>query len=323
MKNIIRLSAAVAAVAIAGTAQAETIGFTTLQPGAINHLQAQIIGKVVQSRTDLQVRVIPVAGTTATLAALQNRQAEISVSDVNNMGDAVRGKGMFSKMKPMPNLRVLFKLVDFPIGIMVRKDSGMTKLTDLKGKKYPIGWQAFPNGTPLGQGVLASVGMTLKDIKGVNVSGLMPQADDFAAGKLDASLIAPPAPKVREVDAKVGGIRWLDMPNTPEAIAMVKKIRPDYSIKTWMPGRPPLVGVKKPTNFLHIHSLITAGTHVSNETAYKIVKAMFENKKDLVKGHPMFGGFFPGKRMATQFSSVQYHPGAIKFYKEKGIWPGS
>jgi TRAP transporter TAXI family solute receptor len=324
MKNLVRLSVlAAAALAVGGAAHAETIGFTTLQPGAINHLQAQIIGKVVQAHTDLQVRVIPVAGTTATLAAVQNRQAEITIGDVNNMGDAIRGTGMFTKLKPMPNLRVIVKLVDFPIGIMVRKDSNMFKLEDLKGKKYPIGWQAFPNGTSLSQGLFASVGMTLKDIKGINVSGLMPQADDFASGKLDASMIAPPAPKVREVDAKVGGIRWLVMPNTPEAVARVKAIRPDYGIKTWHPGRPPLVAVKKPTLFLNIRVLLTAGTHVSTETIYKITKALAENKGDLVKGHPIFGGFFPDKRMATQFSSVQYHPGAIKYFKEKGIWPGS
>jgi TRAP transporter TAXI family solute receptor len=322
MKNLLRLSAIVA-VAVAGTASAETIGFTTLQPGAINHLQAQIIGKVVQAKTDLQVRVIPVAGTTATLAAVQNRQAEITIGDVNNMGDAIRGTGMFTKLKPMPNLRVILKLVDFPIGIMVRKDSKMFKLEDLKGKRYPIGWQAFPNGTPLSQGLFASVGMTLKDIKGINVSGLMPQADDFASGKLDASMIAPPAPKVREVDAKVGGIRWLVMPHDAAAMAKVRAVRPDYGIKAWHPGRPPLVAVKKPTYFLNIRVLLTAGTHVSNDTVYTIVKAVAENKGDLVKGHPMFGGFFPDKRMATQFDSVQYHPGAIKYYKEKGIWPGS
>ena len=138
MKNLVRLSVlAAAALAVGGAAHAETIGFTTLQPGAINHLQAQIIGKVVQAHTDLQVRVIPVAGTTATLAAVQNRQAEITIGDVNNMGDAIRGTGMFTKLKPMPNLRVIVKLVDFPIGIMLRKDSNMIQAGRPEGQEVP------------------------------------------------------------------------------------------------------------------------------------------------------------------------------------------
>ena len=140
---------------------AGTIGFTTLQPGTINHLQAQVIGKVVQSHTGLQVRVIPVAGTTAVQAAVQNQQAEFTVSDVNNMGDAVRSDGVFAKMKPMTELRVVLKITDFPVGIMVREDSGMKKLDDLRGKRYPTGWQAFPNGIPLTRAVLATAGMMI------------------------------------------------------------------------------------------------------------------------------------------------------------------
>jgi hypothetical protein len=302
-------------------ASAETVGFTTLQPGAINHLQAQIIGKVVQAHSDLQVRVIPVAGTTATLAAVQNKQAEFTIGDVNNMADAINGAGMFRDLKPMPDLRVVVKLVDFPIGIMVRKDSGMSKLEDLKGKRYPVGWQAFPNGIPLSLGVLATAGMTLDDVKGINVSGLIPAADDFKTGKLDATMIAPPAPKVKEVDAAVGGIRWLAIPDTPEALARVQKVKPDYGIMTVRPPSP-LVGVTEPTNFLRIHVLITAGTHVSDATVYKFAKAMVEHRAELVKGHPIFNGFHTDKRMAVQFTSVKYHPGAIKYFKEKGLWDG-
>ncbi len=321
MKRLASAIAAAAVLAVAAGATAETVGFTTLQPGAINHLQAQIIGKVVQAHSDLQVRVIPVAGTTATLAAVQNKQAEFTLSDVNNMADAIHAAGMFSDLKPMPNLRVVLKLVDFPIGIMVRKDSGMTRLEELKGKRYPIGWQAFPNGIPLSQGVLASVGMSLDDVKGINVSGLIPAADDFKTGKLDATMIAPPAPKVKEVDAAVGGIRWLAMPNSPEALARVEKIKPDYGIMTVSPPTP-LVGVTGPTNFLRIHVLITAGAHVSEATVYAFAKAMIEHRDELIKGHPIFNGFHTDKRMAVQFKSVRYHPGAVKYFKEKGLWDG-
>lgn len=316
-------SAAVGALltAVSFTASAEVVGFSTLQPGAINHLQAQIIGKVVQTHTDLQVRVIPVAGTTATQAAVQNKQAEFTIGDVNNMGDAIRGTGMFDKMKPMTSLRVVLKLTDFPIGIMVRKDSGMVKLADLKGKRFPIGWHAFPNGIPLAQGVLASAGLTLDDFKGVNVSGLIPAANDFEAGKLDATCIALPAPAVRKADSSVGGIRWLEMGTGPEAEAAVRKIKPDYGIMMVNPS-PANVGVDKPTPFLRIHNLIIAGSWVSEDTVYKFAKAMVENKAELVKGHPIFNGFFTDKRMDPPFSSVQYHPGAIKLMKELGVWEG-
>jgi TRAP-type uncharacterized transport system substrate-binding protein len=126
---------------------------------------------------------------------------------------------------------------------------------------------------------------------------------------------------VKEVDAAVGGIRWLAIPDTPEALARVQKVKPDYGIMTVRPPSP-LVGVTEPTNFLRIHVLITAGTHVSDATVYKFAKAMVEHRAELVKGHPIFNGFHTDKRMAVQFTSVKYHPGAIKYFKEKGLWDG-
>ena len=323
MNRILTFSAAGALLCAASFgASAETVGFTTLQPGSINNLQSQIIGKVVQENTDLQVRVIPVAGTTATEAAVQNRQAEFTIGDVNNMGDAVHGEGMFSKMKPMTSLRIVFKLTDFPIGIMVRKDSGMKTLADLKGKRFPIGWHAFPNGIPLSEGVLASAGLTLKDFKGINVSGLLPAADDLKEGKLDATCIALPAPKVREVDAAVGGIRWLEMGTGPEAEKRVSEIKPNYGIMMVKPS-PANVGVDKPTPFLRIDNLIIAGSWVKDETVYKFAKAMIQHRADLIKGHPIFNGFHTDKRMDPQYKGVKYHPGAIKLFKEMGVWQGS
>lgn len=322
MLNLARWAGLFAAVSFASLASAQTVGFTTLQPGSINHLQAGIIGKVVQSHSKLQVRVIPVAGTTATQAAVQNRQAEFTIGDVNNMGDAVRGEGMFEKMTPMSDLRVVLKISDFPIGVMVRKDSGMVKLQDLKGRRYPIGWQAFPNGVPLSHGVFAAAGMSLDDVSGINVSGLIPAANDFKAGKLDATLIALPAPAVREADAAVGGIRWLKVPDDAAARARVQKVKPDYGLITVPPG-PAAVGVTEPTVFLNIHNLIISAAWVDGDTVYQFAKAMLENKPELVKGHPIFNGFFTDSRIAPQFSGVKYHPGAVKLYREKGLWQGS
>ena len=60
---------------------------------------------------------------------------------------------------------------------------------------------------------------------------------------------------------------------------------------------------------------------MSDEVAYKVAKAVYENKKLLAQGHPTFRGFNP-KTASKQFSVLKYHPGAIKFYKEVGIWQG-
>jgi TRAP-type uncharacterized transport system substrate-binding protein len=113
------------------------------------------------------------------------------------------------------------------------------------------------------------------------------------------------------------------MDDSPEALARVKAVRPDYFIMKLEPG-PRFPGIVAPTNVLGVDLLIVAGAHVSDDVVYRFVAAVAANKPELVAGHPSFNDFHPDERMAKQFRDVvQYHPGAIKFYKEKGIWTGS
>ena len=60
------------------------------------------------------------------------------------------------------------------------------------------------------------------------------------------------------------------------------------------------------------------GNHVSDDVVYRVTKAMFENKKALVGASPMWRGFSP-KGMSKQQSGLEYHSGALKLFKEKGI----
>lgn len=154
-------------------------------------------------------------------------------------------------------------------------------------------------------------------------SGLIPAANDFKVGRSDATIFAIVAPKVRELNAAIrGGIRVLSVDKTPATLAAMKKVRRDYRIVTVRPG-PPFPGVRGPTNVLATPSVVTAGAHVSDEVVYKVVKAMAENKPELVKGHPSFRPFSPSKGMAATYPGLPHHPGAVKYFKEKGIWSGS
>jgi TRAP-type uncharacterized transport system substrate-binding protein len=58
----------------------------------------------------------------------------------------------------------------------------------------------------------------------------------------------------------------------------------------------------------------------SDEVVYNMTKALHENAEAVAKSSPTLRGFEP-KGMAKKTDLVQYHPGAIKYYKEKGLWP--
>jgi len=321
MNRISTLAGSIAVAAMAATpsiASAQTVGFATLPPGAINNVQAQVIAKVVQAHTNLKIRVTPYRGGGAVAAAVNQKAAEFGISDIVEMTDAFTGGGRF-KGRKHENLRVAFRVLAFPVGIFVKKDSPIKTLADLKGKKFGSRWTAFPNMIPLMNGLMATAGYSLKDIDGVPTANIIRGANDFKSGKTDAFGFAVGAPKVAEVGSAVGGIRLLGIDNSAAGIARMKAIRKDYFAMMVKPN-PRMVGVAKPTWVLGSDLIIYVGAHVSDDTVYKFVKALHPKRMELAKGHPSFFGFQP-KAMAKTFTTASYHPGAIKFYKEIGIWP--
>ena len=310
---------AAAAVLVTGAAAAQTVGFATLPPGAINNISVQVMAKVVQSHTDLKMRVIPFRGGAAIMTAVNTKKSEFGINEIASMTSGLTGVAEF-KGRPTKNLRVVLRLRALVVGMFVRKNSAIKTVADVRGKKYPSKWSQFPNSIPLTLGIMATEGLTFADIKGVPVTNIIRGANDFKAGKLDVGFFAVGAPKMAEVNSAVGGIRWLSIRKTPETLRRMRTVRPDYYIATVKPS-PINAGISGPTNLLGVDLLIMAGTHVADAVVEKFVAAVHANKAELVKGHPLFRGFSP-KLMGKQFSAAKYHPGAKKFYKKKGIWPG-
>lgn len=320
-KHFLRgLVGAIAGLLVGGAAIAQTVTISTLPPGAINNVQAQVIAKVAQQNSDLQMRVVTFNSPSSILGSANTGQAEFAFSSNDESGSAVQGLGTY-KGRPMKNLKIALSVFPFMVGIMVRKDSDIKTVADLKGRKMPTGWQGFPQGIDLFNALLATAGLSLDDADPVPATNLIRAADDFKAGKTDATMFAVGAPKVAEIDSAIGGVRFLSLDNTPEALAAMQKIRPQYHIAVRNPA-PPFAGVIGPTNLMEYYIVVMAGTHVPDTTVYKFVKALHGARADLVKGHPSYNAF-NAKKIADQHTGLEYHPGAIKFFKEIGLWKGN
>jgi len=303
----------------AGAASAQTVGFATLPPGSILHAQASVIAKVVQDHSKLQVRVVGYGGDTGILEAVAAKKSDFWVLDVGESADALHGRGTW-KGNAKPTLRTAITMYGFQMAFWVRKDSGINALTDLKGKRVPSEWVQQTGVIPHTTAVLAAGGLSYNDVVKVPEVNVVRAADDFKAGKLDLLFFAVGAPKVAEVAASVGGLRLLPMNPLPDSEKRMKSVRSEYYYSTVNPA-PHIAGVDAPSPVQTIDVVIGVGSHVADDVVYQFVKAMRENKKDLVAGHPNFNQFnetAAGKAQPT----LPHHPGAIKYFKEVGIWKG-
>jgi hypothetical protein len=322
IKGALYASAAIAfAIAGSGHLAAQTVAISTLPPGAINHLQASAIAKAVQENSDLQMRLLTFNSPAAIIAAAENKQAEFAYTSIEEASDAASGTNEYAG-KGMKNLRTAFTVFPFRVGIIVRNNSDIKTVADLKGKRIGSGWTGFRQGIALWDGLLANAGLSLKDTTPVPTTDLLRAADDFKAGRSDAFMFAVGGPKVAEAHASIeGGVRFLNMDNSPKAVEQMQKVRQEYSVAPQQPA-PHLAGVIGPTNLMQYYIVVLTNKDTPEDLVYKVVKTAHANKAAMVAGHPSFNAFTQ-EGMAVPHKRIQYHPGAIKFFKEAGIWKGN
>jgi len=165
------------------------------------------------------------------------------------------------------------------------------------------------------KGRLANGGLTLDDVKQVPAANPIESARAVMEGRADAGDLAVGAPIATEAVAKVKA-RWLSMDPSPEAVKRMKKYLPTaYVAKT--PGGV-FIGVPEDQYLMHMDIILVARVDISQAAIYEITKILWEHNAELVKRPGLME--WKRERFVTQEPLLPYHDGAIKFFKEKGLW---
>lgn len=304
-------------VMAAGPAVAQNLGIGTSPQGTVTYSIGATIAKIAAEKAGLTMRVQPYSGTTQAVPLVDSGELDFGLANVLEAGSAYAGTSLFQG-KPSPKLRAVAVLYPLQIGFFVKKDSPIRSVKDLKGHALPIGYSGQAIIKILSDGILASAGLTNDDIKGVPVPNIVRGTDDFIEGKADAFFFALGAGKVAQANASVGGIRILPAVSTPDGLAALRKFVPPAYVTTVEPSKQN-AGVVERTEVVSIDYMLFAGAHVADETVYKVVKALHDNKPALAASYASLADFMP-ERMAKTLP-FPYHPGAIKFYTEAKMWP--
>lgn len=296
-------------------AQAQVMGFGSAPQGSIGYNMSSAIAKVMAESANLQSRVQPYSGSSAVLPLVNSGELDMAVCNVLEIQEATAGEGPYNGRR-QANLRVLAVIFPLLSSIFVRKDSPIRSIADLKGKRIPAGFSAQVTLDRIIDAVLANGGVARSDIVPVLVPNVIRGADDFVEGKIDGGFFALGAAKVLEVHKSTGGIRYLPLSDDPKALEAVRKHMSYAYVTTVNPG-PAFAGVDVPTKLLAYDYLVAVGAHVKDDAVYGIAKAMFENKPKLIESLGAFRGFDPA--LMNRSMPATFHPGAQKFYREKGI----
>jgi hypothetical protein len=308
-----------AAALAAGTASAQQVAIGTSNPGSIYHSSGSVIAKLLNEKAAVRATIQPYASPNVFIPGVNAGQMQLGLANIAEIAWAIEGKEHFDG-RPHKELRAVAVMYPLRSAIFVRKDSPIKSLADLKGRSALDGFTSQKIILPLLDAMYATVGMKRGDMRPVQVPTVVAGADVFASGKADMFFFAIGAAKPKEVDASVGGIRMLTLPNTPQAAAAIKEHFPPGYLRLEKPS-PVNVGVTEPAYSLAYDALVFAGTKTPDEVAYHTAKVMHDNAKEMGEAFGPFRLFDPAA-MAKSFDGVAYHPGAIKYYREIGIWKG-
>ena len=251
------------------------------------------------------------SGASAENVRLVNKkEVELALVQSDTLDFAFNAKEAFKEpLKAMSTIAVLYPEI---VQVVVAAAGPIKSIADLKGKKVGVG--APGSGTEANfRQLLDAYGMKKEDVNAQFLS-FSESAEAYKDKHIDAFIVTAGIPNAGIMDVSTQNqIRILDIPADVAA-----KLTQKY---------PFLAAVKVPANTykgqtaevstVAVNAVLIAGNSLSEAMVYNLTKALFEYQADLASAHAK------GKELSLQYAvkgvSIPFHPGAVKYYKEKGL----
>jgi len=294
-------------------AQQKGLSIATGGTGGVYYvLGGGVANMLTKNLPNVKVTAESTAASVDNAKLVDARKADLSFIAGDVAYDAYMGAGKFKKKIPLRNLLVPYS--DF-IQFVAAEGAGINSVKDLRGKRVSIG--APGSGTEVkGMRILEAVGIDPeKDIRRDRLS-VAESAGAMKDRKIDAFNWAGGLPTAAIMDlAATPGIRIkiLDLGE------IVSKLREKYG-PVYFGGVIPkgtYLGMQSDVQTACVANVFCCHEKLDEELAYQITKLIFEKKSDLVLVHKEAAHIT--LQDAVVGSPIPYHPGAIRFYKEKGL----
>ena len=253
------------------------------------------------------------AGSVANLQLIGSGKSEMAFSMADSAWDAYNGLDKFKDKVP---LRTLVVFYPNRMHVVTVESTGITKMSDLKGKRVSTG--APVSGTEvMSNRLLEAFGIdSSKDITRERLS-VAESVNAIKDGKIDAFtwVGGVPTPSITDLAATPGKkIRLIDHGDGAEG--MRKKYGPIYVKNRVLANAYP--GETRETTNVDVWNLLVVPANADEKLVYEITKTLFEKKDELVKVHKD-AMFLDMANQMTGASPIPFHPGALKYFKEKGL----
>jgi TRAP transporter TAXI family solute receptor len=311
-----RFSKFLTAIALAGasTAFAQNISIATGGTGGVYYPMGGGLAAVLSKHVaGMQATAEVTGGSVDNLNLIASGKPYVGFSMVDAALDASKGEGKFVGRKV--DMKTLLVLYPNRMHVVSTTATGVKTMADLKGRRIATGSPGS-----------ATEVMALRLIE---ASGLNPEKDVTRERLGVAESVN--ALKDKKIDAFfwVGGLPTAavtDLASTPgttiqmiDHSAAVAEMNKKYGNLYYADTIPKSVysGMKTDNKIASVANVLLVNANMPDDQAYKIVKAVFDHKKDLIAVHKEYENVtIPNQKQAS--SPIPFHPGAAKYIREKG-----
>ena len=275
---------------------------------AVGNVMATALNPLLKNSN---LKVVVSGGSQDDIIRIEDGEAQLGTVQNDVMSYAMNGTDTFADLGACTNFRAVAGLYDETCQI-ITTDMSIKTVEDLKGKTVSVG-DAGSGVEFNAKQILDVYGLSFDDIKAVN-SGFTDSASSLKDGKIDAAFVTAGAPTTAVTDLATTNkisVVAIDSEHADKLIAE----HPFYT-KAVIPGGT-YKGVDADTETVSVRATLIASADLSEDVVYELTKALFENQESMAGSHDKFKEL--SLETAMNGIDVEFHPGAIKYYEEKGI----
>ncbi len=296
-------------------AQVKRLSIGTADTGGVYYIYGGGIAKIISAyipNTLATAEVTP--GAVDNVKMLHNKSIDLAFTKSDIASDAIKGVGPFEKMGKI-RVRIIAATHADIAHVVVSTTSGIEKLEDMKGKR--ISTSAPGSGHELvALRLLEAANVGIHEIKRERVS-LSESVNAFKDRKIDGFFFATGLPAASMLDlSATPGISYKIL-DVKSYLKRVNEIHGPVYIEYTIP-KGTYSKLERDVLTIAVPVVFVTTEDMDANLVYQITKTMFEKKAELVAVHKEARKL--ELKSASAVGSVPYHPGAIKYYQEQGVW---
>ncbi|HET7292186.1 MAG TPA: TAXI family TRAP transporter solute-binding subunit [Vicinamibacteria bacterium] len=275
------------------------------------------LARVLTARAkDVEATAEVTGGSVDNMKLVQAEEADIGFSTMDSAWDALRGAGSYTDTGPIPACAIAVLYQSY-VHVVAAASSGARGIADLRGKRVSVG-SAGSSTEAAADRILEAAGLDpRRDIRRDNLS-VSESAGALRDEKVDAFFWIGGLPTAAVTDLATTSrhpIAFLEAGSLVDA--MRARGGPVYEPMTLPKGT--YLGQDRDVPGVGVGNVLFVNARMSEGLVGRVLAAVFDNLPEVQRIHPEAAGL--SLETAARGGSVPFHPGAVRFYQERGAWP--